>query len=128
MNIKPIRSEKDYLHALKQADELMGAPAGTKECQFLEVLATLIESYESKHFPIEKPDAVTAVLFRLEQQGLTQSDLAKILGSKSRASEFLNNKRELSKEHMKTIHEKLGIPYDILFNQDIQTKKASAAS
>jgi HTH-type transcriptional regulator/antitoxin HigA len=90
MTIKPIKTERDYQNALKQIEKLWDAKPNTAKGDRLEVLVTLVEAYEQKHYKIEPPDAIEAIKFRMEQLGLKQSDLAKYLGGRSRASEVLN--------------------------------------
>lgn len=114
MNIKPIKSKKDYQYALDRLETLFDAKKGSPEGDELEILGILIDRYESEHFPIDLPDPVEAIKFRMEQLGYTQSDLAKIVGLKSRASEILNRKRKLSLEMIRQLHERLNIPTDVL--------------
>src|SRR6266516_906535 len=94
--VKPIRSKRDHEVALKEVDRLWGAKAGTRAGDRLDVLATLIDAYEAEHYPMDPPDPIEAIKFRMEQQGLTRKDLAKILGTRTRVSEVLNRKRGLS--------------------------------
>lgn len=112
--IKPIRSEADYEAALKEIERLWGAPSGTPEGDRLDVLATLIDAYESQHYPIDPPDPIEAIKFRMEQQGLTRKDLEGILGSRTRIAEVLNRRRGLSINMIRRLHEKLGISAEVL--------------
>ena len=114
MNIKPIKTEKDYFTALKRLEVIFDAKLNTPDGDELEVLGILIEQYETKHFPINLPDPIEAIKFRLEQMGYNQNDLAKIIGLKSRASEILNKKRKLSLEMIRLLHSSLNIPTDVL--------------
>lgn len=114
MNIKPIKSEKDYTEAMKRLDVIFDAKKGSAEGDELEILGILVDQYENEHFPIALPDPVEAIKFRMEQLGYNQSDLAKIVGLKSRASEILNKKRKLSLEMIRQLHERLNIPTDVL--------------
>lgn len=114
MNIQLIKSENDYNQALKRLDLIFDAKRGTEQGDELEVLGMLIEQYENEHFPIELPDPIEAIKFRMEQMGYNQNDLAKILGFKSRASEVLNRKRKLSLEMIRQLHIGLNIPTDVL--------------
>lgn len=114
MDIKPIKTEKDYQQALTRLEAIFDAKKETSEGDELELLGVLIDQYESKHFPINLPDPVEAIKFRMEQLGYTQTDLAKVVGLKSRASEILNRKRKLSLEMIRQLHEKLNIPTDVL--------------
>ncbi|ENI5845150.1 helix-turn-helix domain-containing protein [Flavobacterium psychrophilum] len=119
MEIKPIKTEKDYNQALERLDMIFDAKNGTPEGDELEVLGILIDQYENEHFPIDLPDPIEAIKFRMEQMGYNQNDLANIVGLKSRASEILNRKRKLSLEMIRKLHESLHIPTDVL----IQTYK-----
>jgi HTH-type transcriptional regulator/antitoxin HigA len=114
MNIQLIKTENDYNQALKRLDLIFDAKRGTEQGDELEVLGMLIEQYENEHFPIELPDPIEAIKFRMEQMGYNQNDLAKILGFKSRASEVLNRKRKLSLEMIRQLHIGLNIPTDVL--------------
>ena len=114
MKIKPIKTKKDYQQALERLDVIFDADQGTPEGDELEILSILIEQYENEKFPIDLPDPIEAIKFRMEQLGYTQTDLAKVVGLKSRASEILNKKRKLSLEMIRQIHEKLNIPTDVL--------------
>jgi HTH-type transcriptional regulator/antitoxin HigA len=114
MEIKPIRTKKDYEQALERLDVIFDSKKGTKNGDELEILGILIENYENEKFPIDLPDPVEAIKFRMEQLGYNQTDLANVIGLKSRASEILNRKRKLSLEIIRQLHEKLNIPTDVL--------------
>jgi HTH-type transcriptional regulator/antitoxin HigA len=114
MEIKPIRTDKDYNKALKRLEHIFDSKKGSKDGDELEVLGILIDQYENEHFPIDLPDPIEAIKFRMEQMGFNQSDLAKIIGLKSRASEILNRKRKLSLEMIRQLHDSLKIPTDVL--------------
>lgn len=114
MEIKPIRTDKDYNKALKRIELIFDSKKGSKEGDELEVLGILIDQYENEHFPIDLPDPIEAIKFRMEQMGFNQSDLAKIIGLKSRASEILNRKRKLSLEMIRQLNHSLKIPTDVL--------------
>lgn len=114
MNLKPIKTKKDYQQALERLELIFDSKKETKEGDELEILGILIEQYESEHFPIDLPDPIEAIKFRMEQLGYTQTDLAKVVGLKSRASEILNKKRKLSLDMIRQLHEKLNIPTDVL--------------
>jgi len=115
MNIKPIRSDADYQAALIEIEKLFNSQPGTSEGDRLDVLVTLVEAYEAKHFPIPEPDDPVEVLqYYMESRGLTRSDLIAYLGSKERVSEVLNRKRGLSLEMIRRLHHGLGIPTDLL--------------
>lgn len=114
MEIKPIKTDKDYQQVLERLEVIFDATLGSKEGDELEVLGILIDRYENEHFPIGMPDPIEAIKFRMEQMGYNQSDLAKIVGLKSRASEILNRKRKLTLEMIRQLHESLNIPTDVL--------------
>jgi HTH-type transcriptional regulator/antitoxin HigA len=114
MNLKLIKTKKDYQLALDRLEVIFDVKKGTKEADELEILGVLISQYENEHFPIDLPDPIEAIKFRMEQLGYTQTDLAKVVGLKSRASEILNKKRKLSLEMIRQLHEKLNIPTDVL--------------
>ena len=114
MEIKPIKTEKDYNQALERLEIIFDAKKGSPEGDELEVLGILVDQYENNHFPIGLPDPIEAIKFRMEQMGYNQNDLAEIVGLKSRASEILNRKRKLSLEMIRQLHERLHIPTDVL--------------
>jgi HTH-type transcriptional regulator/antitoxin HigA len=114
MEIKPIKTVKDYNQALERLEMIFDAKIDTSEGDELEVLGILIDQYENEHFPIGLPDPIEAIKFRMEQLGYNQNDLANIVGLKSRASEILNRKRKLSLEMIRKLHEALHIPTDVL--------------
>ncbi len=114
MNLKPVKTKKDYQQALDRLELIFDAKKGTVEGDELEILGILIDQYENEHFPIDLPDPIEAIKFRMEQLGYTQTDLAKVVGLKSRASEILSGKRKLSLEMIRQIHDKLNIPTDVL--------------
>ena len=114
MNLKPIKTKKDYQQALERLEVIFDAKKETKEGDELEILGILIDQYENEHFPIDLPDPIEAIKFRMEQLGYTQTDLAKVVGLKSRASEILSKKRKLSLDMIRQLHEKLNIPTDVL--------------
>ena len=115
MNIKPIKSEEDYITTLNQIESLMDAKPNTPQMDELEVLTTLVEAYEAQHYVIDAPDPIEAIKFRMEQEGLKQKDLVSIVGSKSRVSEILNKKRKLTIEMIRNLHKQLHIPVESLF-------------
>ena len=112
--IKPIRSEADYEEALSEVERLWGAPSGTLDGDRLDVLATLIDAYEDEHHPIDPPDPIEAIKFRMEQQGLTRKDLEAIIGTRTRVAEILNRRRGPSITMIRRLHEKLGISAEVL--------------
>lgn len=112
--MKPIKTEQDYVQALERLEVIFDATQETKEGDELEILGILIEKYENEHFPIELPDPIEAIKFRMEQLNYSQNDLAEVIGLKSRASEILNKKRKLSLEMIRKLTEKLHIPSEVL--------------
>jgi HTH-type transcriptional regulator / antitoxin HigA len=114
MNIKPIRTKKDYEQARERLEVIFDAKKGTNKGDELEILGILIEKYENEKFPINFPDPVEAIKFRMEQLGYNQTDLANVVGLKSRASEILNRKRKLSLEMIRQLHDRLNIPTEVL--------------
>jgi HTH-type transcriptional regulator / antitoxin HigA len=114
IDIKPIRTKADYEAALGEVERLWGAKSGTPKGDRLDVLATLIEVYEERHCPIDPPDPIEAIKFRMEQQGLTRKDLEELIGTRTRIAEVLSRKRALSITMIRRRHDKLGIPADVL--------------
>jgi len=114
MTIKPIKSKKDYQNALIRFELIFDAKPGTPEGDELEVLGILIDNFEQKNYPIEFPDPIEAIKFRMEQLGYSQNDLAKLIGLKSRASEILNKKRKLNLDMIRSLHSILKIPTEVL--------------
>jgi HTH-type transcriptional regulator/antitoxin HigA len=114
MEIRPIKTENDYQSALSRIDELWGAKKDTLEGDELDLLITLVEAYEIKHFPIAPPDPIDAIKFRMEQMGMSKSDMVQYLGSQSRVSEILNRKRGLTLNMIKSLYKGLKIPPEIL--------------
>jgi HTH-type transcriptional regulator/antitoxin HigA len=114
MNIKPIKTEADYDAALRAIERLWKAKPGTLAADRLEVLVTLVEAYEAERWPIDLPDPVAAILFRMEQQGLTRRDLEAYVGGRGRVSEVLTRKRALTLTMIRKLHTGLGIPLESL--------------
>lgn len=115
MEVKPIRTEADYQAALREIERLFESKPGTSDGDLLEVLATLVEAYESRNYPIPEPDDPVGVLeYYMESRGLSRTDLIPFMGSKERVSEVLNRKRGLSLAMIRRLHEGLGIPADLL--------------
>ncbi len=114
MTIKPIKTVRDYDRALGEIDKLMHAEPNTPEGDRLDVLATLVEAWERKHYPIEPPDPVAAILFAMEQRGLSRQDLEPLIGSRARVAEVLNRKRSLTLPMIRRLHGALGIPAEVL--------------
>ena len=114
MNIKPIKTENDYNNSIKRIEELWGSKKDTSAGDEFDLLVTLVESYEMKHYPIAPPDPIDAIKFRMEQMGMTKTDLAKYLGSQSRVSEVLGGRRKLTLKMIKSLYKGLKIPAEIL--------------
>lgn len=112
--LKPIRTEADYTAALEEIESLWGAPVGSAKGDRLDILATLVDAYEAKAFPMDTPDPIEAILFRMDQQGLTRKDLESIFGTRNRTSEIFNRRRGLSIEMIRALHDRLGIPAEVL--------------
>ena len=125
MEIKPIRTKKDYDAAMKEIDRLFNADPGTREGDRLEVLATLIEAYEEKHHRISPPNPIDAIRYYMESRGLTRSDMEQFIGSRARVSEVLNRKRALTMEMIRNLHKGLGIPAEVLI-QPYRIEKEAA--
>jgi HTH-type transcriptional regulator / antitoxin HigA len=121
--VKPIRSRRDYEAALKEVERLWGAKAKTRAGDRLDVLATLIDAYEAEHYPMDPPDPIAAIKFRMEQQGLTRRDLEMLIGTRTRVAEVLNGKRGLSISMIRRLHGRLGISAEVL----IRPSRKSAA-
>src|SRR5690242_4346937 len=119
MHVKLIKTEADYQQALARVGDLMDAEPerDTPEYDELELLSTLVELYEKEHFPIDLPDAVSAIKFRMEQAGLQPKDLIPFIGSASKVSEVLNGKRELTLRMIRALHKGVGIPADVLLQE-----------
>lgn len=114
MNIKPIKTKVDYRTALKAIESLMTAKPNTPEGERLDVLVTLVEAYERKHYPMDLPDPVEAIKFAMEQQGLSVKDLVPVIGAANRIYEVLNRKRPLTLRMIWRLHKQLGIPAESL--------------
>lgn len=117
ISIRPIRNDEDLHAAFKRLESIFQAPAGTPEADEMEVLVTLVEAYENKHYPIGPPDPVEAIKFRMEQQGLAAKDLEPFIGSSGRVSEVLSRKRTLSLRMVQRLHHGLKIPYESLLSR-----------
>lgn len=114
MKLKPIKTEQDFNQALERLEIIFDAKPGTKEGDELEILGILLEKYETENFPMELPDPIEAIKFKMEQLNYSQNDLAEIIGLKSRASEILNKKRKLSLDMIRKLAEKMHIPTEVL--------------
>ena len=125
MRIRPLKKESDYKEALREIERIFDAAPGTREGDRLDVLTTLVEAYEEKHFHIPLPDPIEAILYYVESRGLTRRDLEHYIGSRARVSEVLNRKRPLTMEMIRNLHKGLGIPAEILI-QPYRTLKDAA--
>jgi len=124
MNIKPVRTKADHRAALKEIESLMNARANTPEGERLDVLVTLVEAYERKHFPMDMPDPVEAIKFAMEQRGLTVKDLEPMIGRTNRIYEVLNHKRPLTLKMIWRLHNGLGIPAECLIKPSEERRAA----
>ncbi len=126
MDVKPIHTEADYQAAMKEIDQLLDSLPGTPQGDRFEVLVTLVEAYEVRHFPIPEPDDPVAVLeYYMESRGLTRAQLVPYLGSKERVSEILSGKRSLSLAMIRRLHAGLGIPADLLIGKKDNPRRAA---
>ena len=114
MIIRPIKTEQDYYNTINRIEVLWGSKIDTPEGDELDLLITLVESYEMKNFPIAPPDPIDAIKFRMEQMNLSNEDMIEYLGSQSRVSEILNRKRSLTLGMIKSLYKGLKIPADVL--------------
>ncbi|MEX2498927.1 MAG: transcriptional regulator [Wenzhouxiangellaceae bacterium] len=118
MDIRPIKNETDYRATLKEIEGLMSAESGSPEGDRLDVLVTLVEAYERRHYPIDFPDPVEAIKFRMEQEGLTVEDLVPVIGRKNRVYEVLAGKRPLTLRMIEGLHQTFSIPAESLLKRD----------
>jgi HTH-type transcriptional regulator / antitoxin HigA len=125
LEIKPIKNESDYQAVLEEIERLFAAAPETPEGDRLEVLTTLVEAYEEKHYKIPLPDPIDAILYHMESRGLSRRDLEPHIGSRARVSEVLNRKRPLTMEMIRNLHGGLGIPAEVLI-QPYHTFKDAA--
>ena len=124
MNIKPIKTKVDYRAALKEIEALMTARAGSPDGERLDILATLVEAYEKRHFHFDLPDPVEAIKIRMEQMALAPKDLVPMIGQINRVYEVLNRKRPLTLQMIRRLHQKLGIPAESLIKEPAQRRAA----
>ncbi len=117
MKIKPIKTSKDHEKALKRIEKLWGCKKNTPEGDEFDILVTLVEKYEDEHYPIPPPEPIEAIMFRMEQMGLTQADMVKYLGHKSRVSEVLRGKRKLTMPMIRSLSKHLKIPAETLIKE-----------
>jgi HTH-type transcriptional regulator/antitoxin HigA len=123
MNVKPIKSDKDYRNALERLEVIFDAPIDTKEGDEAEILSLLIENYENEHYPIEAPDPIEAIKIRMEELNMRQKDLVGIIGGKSRVSEILNRKKRLTVDMIRELEQILQISASVLVNNYQLSKK-----
>lgn len=121
MEIRPIKSKADYQVTLKEIESLMSAETDTPQGDRLDVLVTLVEAYERVHYPVDFPDPVEAIKFRMEQQGITVDDLVPIIGRKNRVYEILTRKRPLTLRMIERLHETFSIPAESLLKHSSQS-------
>jgi HTH-type transcriptional regulator/antitoxin HigA len=112
--LKPIRTKADYKSALAEVERLWGAKSGTPTGDRLDVLVTLIDAYETRHYPMDPPDPIEAIQFRMEQQGLSRKDLEPMIGTRARVAEVMNRGRSLSIDMIRRLHDQLGISAEVL--------------
>ncbi|MEK6208923.1 MAG: transcriptional regulator [Pseudomonadota bacterium] len=124
MEIKPIRTKADYRAALKEIEALMSARPGSSEGERLDVLVTLVEAYERRHFPMDLPDPIAAIRFSMEQKGLAAKDLVPMIGQINRVYEVLNRKRPLTLQMIRRLHRELGIPAESLIRETGEQRAA----
>ncbi len=117
MKIKPIRTEEDYNLALIEIESLMEVTPDSDDFDKFEILGMLIDNYEAIHYPINTPDPIEAIKFRMEQEGLIQNDLVALFGNKSRVSEILNKKRKLTLDMIRNLNKHLNIPFENLLGE-----------
>jgi HTH-type transcriptional regulator / antitoxin HigA len=126
MDIRPIKTEADYEHALAEIEQLWGAAENTPEGDKLDILLTLVEAYEETHYPIDPPDPVEAIKFRMEQMGLSRKDLEPYIGKRGRVAEVLNRQRSLSLNMIRRLHTHLHIPLESLIGLSEQSSHTKA--
>ncbi|HEV7671419.1 MAG TPA: transcriptional regulator [Thermoanaerobaculia bacterium] len=124
MDIRPIRNDVDYRATLKEIESLMTAKLGTPEGERLDVLATLVEAWERKHFPMDLPDPIEAIRFVMDQRDLTVQDLEPLIGRSNRVYEVLARKRPLTLKMIWRLHTELGIPAESLIRQAAESRAA----
>lgn len=124
MDVKPIKTKTDYQATLQEIDSLMRAEAGTPEGERLDVLVTLVEAYERKHFPLDLPDPVEAIKFVMDQRGLSVKDLEPMIGRTNQVYEVLSHKRPLTLKMIWKLHKELGIPAESLIKQPEKSQAA----
>jgi len=124
MDIRPIRTKADYRRTLREIETLMDAASNTAKGERLDVLVVLVEAYERKHYPLDLPDPVEAIKFRMEQMGLSPKDLEPMIGRRNRVYEVLNRKRPLTMKMAWRLHSELGIPAESLIRPPADSRAA----
>ena len=127
MDIKPIRTKANHRDALKQIEKLMNAKADTAEGEKLDVLVTLVEAYERKHYPLDLPDPVEAIKFEMDRRGLTVKDLEPVIGKPNRVYEILSHKRPLTLQMIQRLHSRLGIPAESLIKPSVRERTTAVS-
>jgi HTH-type transcriptional regulator/antitoxin HigA len=125
MEIKPIRNARDHRRALREIEHLWGAAKGTRRGDHLDVLIALVDAYERTHDPIDPPDPIDAIRFRLEQQGLDQRALIGVIGNRTRVYEVMRGDRGLSLAMIRRLHKRLGIPAEVLIRPVAKRRRAA---
>lgn len=128
MEIRPIKTDVDYAAAVAEVETLMDAAAGTPEGDRLDVLGTLVQAYEDARWPMDPPDPIDAIRFRMEQQGLTRHDLERFIGPKGRVSEVLSRQRPLTLAMIRRLQAGLGIPAEILIRPSVRPRRRRRAA
>lgn len=114
MELRPIKTELDYQNALKEIEQLFDVELNLVECDRLDILATLVEAYEQKHYPVEAPDPISAILYYLEARGLSEHDLVDDIGNREQVTAILNKQKPLTLDIIRRLNQNLGIPAEIL--------------
>ncbi len=128
MEIKPIKAEEDYERALRRIERLWGAPQGSPDGDELDILATLVEAYERTHYPIDTPNPIEAIKFRLEQQGKDYRELIGVIGQRTRVYEVMRGDRPLSLNMIRKLYDKLDIPAEVLIQPPRRSRSAQRSS
>ena len=114
MELRPIKTELDYQNALKEIEQLFDVEPNSAECDRLDILATLVEAYEQKHYPIEAPDPISAILYYLKARGLSEQDLVDYIGTREKVTAILNKQQPLTLNIIRRLNQNLEIPAEIL--------------
>ena len=125
MELRPIKTESDYQNALKEIERLFDAEPESPQCERLDILTTLVEAYEREHYPIDPPDAISAILYYLEARGLSEKDLTALIGSQEQVSAILNKQQPLNLEMSRRLNQDLGIPAEVLIKPYLLLKASA---